>query len=80
MGLILKIHEVIIQLNTKKINNPPKIQAEDSNTFIQRRHNGQEAHEKMLSITNYYKNIHETALMYSLNKDQNGHHQKFYKQ
>lgn len=56
MGLILKIHEEIIQLNTKKTV-PPKIQAEDPNTFIQRRHNGQEAHEKTLSITDYYKHI-----------------------
>lgn len=66
--------------STPKKTVPPKIQAEDPNTFIQRRHNGQEAHEKTLSITDYYKHTHETALMYSPNKDQNGHHQKFYEQ
>ena len=48
--------------------------------FLQRRHtDGQEAHEKMLNITNYQRNASQNYSEVSP-PNQNGHHQKIYKQ
>ena len=50
-------------------------------TFLQRRRtDDQEAHEKMLSITNYQKNTNQNYNEVSLPTSQNGQHQKIYKQ
>ena len=46
-------------------------------TFLQRRHtDGQEAHEKMLNITNYQRDSNQNYSEVSLHTGQNGHHQK----
>ena len=46
-------------------------------TFFQRRHiDGQEAHEKMLNITNYQRNADQNYNEVSPHTGQNGHHQK----
>ena len=46
-------------------------------TFFQRRHiDGQEAHEKMLNITNYQRNADQNYNEVSHHTGQNGHHQK----
>ena len=46
-------------------------------TFLQRRHtDGQKAHEKMLNITNYYRNANQNYNEVSPHMGQNGHHQK----
>ena len=50
-------------------------------TFDQGKHtDGQEAHEKMLNITNYQRNAHQNYNEVSPHAGQNGHHQKILKQ
>ena len=45
--------------------------------FQQRRHtDGQEAHEKMLNITNYQRNANQNCNEVSPHTGQNGHYQK----
>ena len=46
-------------------------------TFLQRRHtDGQEAHEKMFNIVNYYRNANQNYNEVSPHTSQNGSHQK----
>ena len=75
--LIYKVHKQYIQLNIKKKSkNGCKIQ-----TFLQRRHtDGQNSHGKMFNITNYQRNANQNYDEVSPHTDQNGHHQKIYKQ
>ena len=58
-GLISKIYRHLIQLNIKKQTNKQpnqKLGRRPKQTFLQRRHTvGQQAHEKMLNIANYWE-------------------------
>ena len=49
-------------------------------TFHQRHIDGQEAHEKMLNITNYQRNANQNYNEVSPHTGQNGHYQKIQKQ
>ena len=50
-------------------------------TFLQRRYtDGQEAHEKMLNITNNQRSANQNYNEASPHTRQNGHHQTIYKQ
>ena len=48
--------------------------------FLQRRHtDGQDAHEKMLHLSDYQRNANQKFNEVSPHIGQNGHHQKVYK-
>ena len=60
----------------QKADNPIKKQTEELNRhFPQRNTDRQQAHEKMLNITNYYRNENQTYEV-SPHISQNDHHQK----
>ena len=80
-GLISKIHKQLMKVNTKKQTTQSKNAWRPKYTFLQRRHtDGQEAHEKMLKVTNCYKNADQNYNEVSPHTSQNGCHQKIYKQ
>ena len=86
-GFVYKIYKQHMQLCVKKkkkikINNPIKKWAEGLNrsNFLQRRHtDGQKAHEKMLNITNYWRNANPNYSKISPHTSQNSRHQKIHK-
>ena len=67
-ALISKIYKELIQLNSKKINNPIlKMGKGPESTFFQRRYmNGQQVHEKMLNSLVIREMQIKTAMKYHL--------------
>ena len=78
-GLISKIYKQLLQLTIKKPTQPKNRRPKQ--TFLQRRHtDGQEAHEKMLNIANYWRNANQNYNETLPHISQNDHHRKDYKQ
>ena len=71
-----------MRLNIEKNKQPnQKMGRKSKQTFLQRRHtDGQEAHEKMLNVTNSQRNANQNYNEVSTHSGQNGHHQKVCKQ
>ena len=60
----------------KKYKRKQKMGRRPKQTFFQRRHtDGQEAHGKMLNITDYWRNASQNYNEISPHTSQNGHHQ-----
>ena len=81
-GLISKIYEWLIQLNSNKKDNPiKKMSRRLKQTFLQRRHtDDQQTHEKMLNISTYQRHANQNCSEVSPHTSQDGHHQKIYRQ
>ena len=72
-GLVFKIYEQLMQLYVKK---KKKMGRTYKQTSFQRRYtDGQKAHEKIPSITNYWRNTNQNYNEVSLRTSQNGHYQ-----
>ena len=74
LSLISKIYIQLIRLNNEKKKNNQKIGRRPKQIFLQRRYSdGQQAHEKMLIIANYYRTTNQNYNELPPHTGQNGH-------